>query len=60
MWRQDIAEEKQAPAQMAGGRLCLSINANQTTSSGKEDISLSFFFKTFFYKPPFFFFAGSH
>lgn len=40
MWRQDIAEEKQAQPQMARGCLCLSINAKQTTSLGKEDISL--------------------
>lgn len=40
MWRRDIAEEKQAQPQMARGCLCLSINAKQTTSLGKEDISL--------------------
>lgn len=54
MWRQDIAEEKQAQPQMARGCLCLSINAKQTTSLGKEDISLfislpSFLFFSFFF-----------
>ena len=51
MWRQDIAEEKQAQPQMARGCLCLSINAKQTTSLGKEDISL-------FISLPSFFFSG--
>lgn len=40
MWRQDIAEEKQAEPPMARGCLGRSINAKQTTSLGKEDISL--------------------
>lgn len=48
MWRQDIAEEKQAQPQMARGCLCLSINAKQTTSLGKEDISLFISFLSFF------------
>lgn len=52
MWRQDIAEEKQAQPQMARGCLCLSINAKQTTSLGKEDISL------FISLPSFLFFSG--
>lgn len=52
MWQQDIAEEKQAQPQMARGCLCLSINAKQTTSLGKEDISL------FISLPFFFFFPG--
>lgn len=54
MWRQDIAEEKQAQPQMARGCLCLSINAKQTTSLGKEDISLFISLPSFF----FFFFPG--
>lgn len=49
MWRQDIAEEKQAQAQMARGCLCLSINAKQTTSLGKEDISLFISLPSFFF-----------
>ena len=48
MWRQDIAEEKQAQLRMARGCLCLSINAKQTTSLGKEDISLFISFLSFF------------
>lgn len=48
MWRQDIAEEKQAQPQMARGCLCLSINAKQTTSLGKEDISLFISLPSFF------------
>lgn len=48
MWRQDIAEEKQAQPQMARGCLCLSINAKQTTSLGKEDISLFISLLSFF------------
>lgn len=49
MWRQDIAEEKQAQPQMARGCLCLSINAKQTTSLGKEDISLFISLPSFFF-----------
>lgn len=56
MWRRDIAEEKQAQPQMARGCLCLSINAKQTTSLGKEDISLFISLPSLF----FFFFGGLH